>query len=187
MKSSKLIKYFALSLLICFLILNENSSAQNPPTKDPPKNPAPPPPPQDPAPPPPQNDPAPLPTTQPNQPPPVQTTPVITLTSTQYFDPATTASPNPTNPIGSSTAPKQNNGLNSGNSSSDGGSATKTIIIAASVVGGIVVLGGAAMAVFRYQKSKSDWDDEGEVVLRDGRGGFAAGDPFKSTLDQYHR
>jgi len=50
-----------------------------------------------------------------------------------------------------------------------------------------VILAALGILLFRMSKSKYDWDEEGEVTLG-GRTAFAGGgDPFKSTLDQYHR
>ncbi|CAG8583181.1 18909_t:CDS:1 [Acaulospora morrowiae] len=111
--------------------------------------------------------------------------PVVTYTSTFTVHPTGTGSsatgtPNPNSPGNSNTSSPQIDVP---------ASTTKTIAIAAGVVGGIVILGGISIVLYRYQKSRasSDWDEEGEVVLRDGQGGFAPGNPFQSTLDQYHR
>ncbi|CAG8435072.1 2924_t:CDS:2 [Ambispora gerdemannii] len=99
---------------------------------------------------------------------------IVTVTSTSTFE-----TPEATKGAGAqSTAGAK--------SSSSGGNTSKTLIISGSVVGGIVVLAGVGLLIFRFGKSKRDWDDEGEVVLG-GRAGYTGGDPFKSTLDQYHR
>ncbi|RUS13047.1 hypothetical protein BC937DRAFT_86435 [Endogone sp. FLAS-F59071] len=84
---------------------------------------------------------------------------------------------------GASLVPGQNNDSTTGSSS-------YVITVSASVVGGVVVL---AMVGFVWRKvyrhRREGWDDE--EILHAGRGYSwgprTTGDPFKSTLDQYHR
>ncbi|CAG8469424.1 10638_t:CDS:1, partial [Scutellospora calospora] len=98
------------------------------------------------------------------------TRPVITITSISTVYPPIQATNNPKVPVDNSNS----------NSSSDGG--PSGLVIGISLVGCIVLVCGMFSAYYFYRRHRESYyyDEGGEVVLRDGN-------PFTSTLDQYHR
>ncbi|CAG8602189.1 4885_t:CDS:2 [Paraglomus occultum] len=58
------------------------------------------------------------------------------------------------------------NGANGNGDTSNAGNTTKTLIIAGAVVAGVIVVGGLFMVVYRFRKTREDWDEDGEIDLR---------------------